>query len=87
MAREATLDPDVDFNGSEDPYIQVKYNPLETLEANGDLYMRLINDMSKTIMLLQAEVTRLRNTFEYGIDSYRNDEKGEIINKILELSK
>lgn len=72
MADEATLDPDVDFDGSEDPYILVG-DPYESAESNKDMYLSLISDMARAIKALQAEVTRLKNTFEYGIDSYTDE--------------
>ena len=73
MVDEATLDPDVEFDGSEDPHILVEYNPLGTTpKTNDDIYMGLIHDMMGAIRSLQAEVARLRNTFDYGIDSYKN---------------
>ena len=73
MVDGATIDPDVDFDGSEDPHILVEYNPLGTTpRTNDDIYMGLIHDMMGAIRSLQAEVARLRNTFDYGIDSYKN---------------
>lgn len=73
MVKKATLDSDVDFNGSEDTHILVEYNPLGTTpRTNDDIYMGLIRDMMGAIRSLQAEVARLRNTFDYGIDSYKN---------------
>ena len=73
MVDEATLDPDIEFDGSEDPHILVEYNPLGTTpKTNDDIYMGLIHDMMGAIRSLQAEVARLRNTFDYGIDSYKN---------------
>ena len=73
MVDAATEDSDVDFDGSEDPHILVEYNPLGTTpRTNDDIYMGLIRDMMGAIRSLQAEVARLRNTFDYGIDSYKN---------------
>ena len=73
MVDAATEDSDVDFDGSEDPHILVEYNPLGTTpRTNDDIYMGLIHDMMGAIRSLQAEVARLRNTFDYGIDSYKN---------------
>ena len=73
MVDTATEDSDVDFDGSEDPHILVEYNPLGTTpRTNDDIYMGLIHDMMGAIRSLQAEVARLRNTFDYGIDSYKN---------------
>lgn len=73
MVDAATEDSDVDFDGSEDPHIIVEYNPLDTTSrTNDDIYMGLIHDMMGAIRSLQAEVARLRNTFDYGIDSYKN---------------
>ena len=73
MVDAATEDSDVDFDGSEDPHILVEYNPLSTTpRTNDDIYMGLIRDMMGAIRSLQAEVARLRNTFDYGIDSYKN---------------
>ena len=73
MVDAATEDSDVDFDGSEDPHIIVEYNPLDTTpRTNDDIYMGLIHDMMGAIRSLQAEVARLRNTFDYGIDSYKN---------------
>ena len=73
MVDAATEDSDVDFDGSEDPHILVEYNPLGTTpRTNDDIYMGLIRDMMGAIRSLQAEVARLRNTFDYGTDSYKN---------------
>ena len=73
MVDAATEDSDVDFDGSEDPHILVEYNPLGTTpRTNDDIYMGLIRDMMGAIRSLQAEVARLKNTFDYGIDSYKN---------------
>ena len=72
MVDAATADSDIDFDGSEDPHILVEYDPLSTTQAQSDVYMGLIYDMTKAIKALQEEVTRLRNTFDYGIDSYKN---------------
>ena len=73
MVDAATEDSDVDFDGSEDPHILVEYNPLGTTPRNNDdIYMGIIRDMMGAIRSLQAEVARLRNTFDYGIVSYRN---------------
>ena len=71
MVAEAEADEYIDFDGSEDPYILIE-NDFHPTKSQGDPYLRLIGDMSKAIMALQAEVTRLRNTFEFGIDSYTN---------------
>lgn len=73
MVDAATEDSDVDFDGSEDPHILVEYNPLGTTpRTHNDIYMGLIRDMMGAIRSLQAEVARLKNTFDYGIDSYKN---------------
>lgn len=72
MADDATADSDIDFDSSEDPYIEISYDPLATSKAQNDVYMDLIYDMTNAIKALQAEVTRLKNTFIYGIDSYKN---------------
>lgn len=73
MADEATADSDIDFDESEDPHILVEYNPLGTTpRTNDDIYMGIIRDMMGAIRSLQAEVARLRNSFDYGIVSYNN---------------
>ena len=73
MADAATEDSDAYFDGSEDPHILVEYNPLSTIPSNSDdIYMGLIHDMMGTIRSLQAEVARLKNSFDYGIVSYKN---------------
>lgn len=72
MVEEASADSDIDFDESETPHILVEYDPLNTLEAQGDVYFGLIQDMVRSIKALQAEVARLKNSFEYGIDSYKN---------------
>ena len=73
MADAATEDSDAYFDGSEDPHILVEYNPLSTTPSTSDdIYMGLIHDMMCTIRSLQAEVARLKNSFDYGIVSYKN---------------
>lgn len=72
MVADATADSDIDFDESETPHILVEYDPLKTVEAQGDVYFDLIQDMVKSIRALQAEVARLKNSFDYGIDSYTN---------------
>ena len=73
MADAATEDSDVYFDGSEDPHILVEYNPIGTeIRTDNDIYMGIIRDMMCAIRSLQAEVARLRNSFDYGIVSYRN---------------
>ena len=71
MVEEATADSDIDFDGSEDPYILIE-NDFDPTPAQGDAYLGLIQDMARAIKQLQGEVARLRNTFDYGIDSYNN---------------
>ena len=71
MVEAADADPDVEFDGSEDPYILVE-NDMQPTQAQGDAYLGLIQDMTRAIRALQAEVARLKNSFDYGIDSYTN---------------
>lgn len=71
MADAATADSDIDFDGSEDPYILIE-NDMHPTKAQSDVYLGLIQDMSKAIRALQVEVARLKNSFDYGIDSYVN---------------
>lgn len=72
MVEEATLDPDVDFDGSENPYIHIEYDTDENEEVHENMYPGLLTDMLRAIRSLQAEVARLRNSFDYGIDSYKD---------------
>lgn len=72
MAEDATLDPDVDFDGSEDPYIHIEYDTDENEEVQENMYPGLLTDMLRAIRSLQAEVARLKNSFDYGIDSYKD---------------
>ena len=71
MVAAADSDDDIDFDSSETPHILAEYPPKVT-ESERDYYLDQMSMMWKTIQSLQAEVTRLRNTFEYGIDSYTN---------------
>lgn len=69
MVEEASNDHTIDFDGSEDPYILID-DGLNPSEVERDTYGSLIYDMMGAIRSLQAEVARLRNSFDYGIDSY-----------------
>lgn len=77
MAEDATNDPDVDFDGSEDPYIITDYDgnslsgetTTNTITSINGTYLDI---MMRAIRSLQAEVARLKNSFEYGIDSYKD---------------
>ena len=79
MAEDATNDPDVDFDGSEDPYILTDYNA-ESLsgESNNQIITSVngtyLDIMMRSIRALQSEVARLKNSFEYGIDSYKGED-------------
>lgn len=88
MVDAATLDPDVDFDGSEDPYIFVE-DTERSREVNGDMYLSLIHDMAGAIKALQAEVARLRNSFDYGIDSYNDTRtaKGTILGQLEDVEE
>lgn len=73
MADHATANPDVEFDESEDPYIEISYDPTTPSHTESDdVYMSMIYDMTRAIRSLQAEVARLKNSFEYGFDSYKN---------------
>ena len=73
MVEEAEGDSDIDFDGSEDPYILVEYDTHETNDTDPNIFYKgIIQDMYRSIIALQQEVTRLRNSFEFGIDSYTN---------------
>ena len=69
MVEEASNDYTIDFDGSEDTHILIG-DELNPTEEQGDVYMGLIRDMAGAIRALQAEVARLKNSFDYGIDSY-----------------
>ena len=78
MAEDATNDPDVDFDGSEDPYIITDYDGDSLSGETTTNIITSINGtyldiMMKAIRSLQAEVARLKNSFEYGIDSYKDE--------------
>jgi len=68
MVAAAEADPNIDL----DEYIEI--DDSHTIDDdNPDIFYKgIIQDMYKSIIALQAEVTRLRNTFEYGIVSYKN---------------
>ena len=73
MVEEATNDPDVEFDSSETPHVLIEYDRHEMNDANPNIfYEGVIQDMYRAIVALQQEVTRLRNSFEFGIDSYTN---------------
>ena len=61
---------DSDFDGSEDPYILID-DDLQPSKSQGDVYLEMMNCMFKTICALKAEVTKLRNSFAFGINSYQ----------------
>ena len=71
MVSAATLDPDIDFNGSEDPYILIE-DDMHPTEVEEDVYLSMIRDMAQSIRILKAEIARLKNSFYYGIDSYND---------------
>ena len=73
MVIAATEDSDVDFDGSEDTHILLDYESLSMTEEKEDLYFGMIQSMMGVIKELQSEVTRLKNHFKYGIDSYQED--------------
>ena len=73
MVQEAINDPDVEFDESETPHVLIEYDYHETDNANPNIfYEGIIQDMYRSIVTLQAEVTRLRNAFDYGIYSYQD---------------
>ena len=73
MVQEAINDTDVDFDESETPHVLIEYDYHETDNANPNIfYEGIIQDMYRSIVTLQAEVTRLRNAFDYGIYSYKD---------------
>ena len=69
MVEDATNDYTIDFDGSEDPYVLID-DGLNPTDVERDTYGSLIYDMMGAIRSLQAEVARLKNSFDYGIDSY-----------------
>lgn len=71
MVKQATLDSDVDFDGSEDTHILIE-DPYESAETHGDMYLNLIQNMASVINTLQTEIYRLKNSFEKGIYSYKD---------------
>lgn len=87
MVAEAEADEDIDFDGSEDPYILVE-NDFQPSQSQGDAYLSLIRDMAGAIKALQAEVTRLRNTFEFGIDSYTDTKtaKSRVLSELNDVT-
>ena len=76
MVNEIDADPDIDFDSSEDPYLFFD----DGTSLDGETYDNTITSvngtylyiMMNTIRALQAEVARLKNAFEYGIDSYKD---------------
>lgn len=78
MAHDATQDTDVDFDedGSDYPYILTDYDAgslsgetsTNTITSINGTYLDI---MMRSIRALQAEVAKLKNSFEYGIDSYK----------------
>ena len=83
MVDLANSDPDVDFDASDTPHILIddfKYPN----EEESDFYMETIRTMAAAIEELQAEINRLRNTFIYGIDSYKNTDtaKGTVLGSL-----
>lgn len=83
MVTQAEADEDIEFDGSEDPYILIE-NDFQPTQAQGDVYLSLIHDMAGAIRALQAEVARLRNSFDYGIDSYNDTRtaKGTVLGEL-----
>lgn len=77
MVEDATADSDIDFDGSEDPYILLDYDAeslggettTNTITSLNGTYLDI---MMRAIRSLQAEVARLKNSFTYGIDSYKD---------------
>ena len=78
MVDEIDADSDIDFDSSDDPYIffddgaslegEAEENSVITAKNGTYLYI-----MMQTIRALQEEVARLKNSFEFGIDSYKNE--------------
>ena len=78
MVDEIDADSDIDFDSSDDPYIffddgaslegEAEENSVITAKNGTYLYI-----MMQTIRALQEEVARLKNSFEFGIDSYKDD--------------
>ena len=73
MVAAATEDATVDFDGSEDTHILVDDERLVIDDEKEDVYFGMIHSMMSVIKNLQAEVTRLKNYFDYGIDSYQGE--------------
>ena len=75
MERDADLDPNVNFDKSEDIHMLVDYgdSDVDIDEVDPNIFHKgIIQDMYRSIVALQAEVTRLRNAFDYGIYSYKD---------------
>jgi len=71
MMDEAIADPDIEFGDSDECIIIDENHNLD--DDNPDIFYKgIIQDMYRSIIALQAEVTRLKNTFESGIVSYKN---------------
>ena len=71
MMDEAIADPDIEFGDSDECILIDDEHILD--DDNPDIFYKgIIQDMYRSIIALQAEVTRLRNTFEFGIVSYKN---------------
>ena len=78
MVDEIDADSDIDFDSSDDPYIffddgaslegEAEENSVITAKNGTYLYI-----MMQTIRALQEEVAMLKNSFEFGIDSYKNE--------------
>ena len=79
MVQEAVNDPDVEFDESETHILVDEIRTPE--EEEGNIYMDIIRDMAVALQTLQEEVNRLRNTFIYGIDSYKDTDtaKGTVL--------
>lgn len=84
MIDEATADSDIDFDANRDTFIKI-VDPYESADVNGDMYLTMIQNMAATIATLQAEVNRLKNSFERGIYSY-NDERTYISEQLGQMN-
>ena len=86
MAAAATADSDIDFDGSEDPYIEIDDTAVSQTEMIYDLFgaIRALQNEVKRLRGIEAEVVKLRNTFEYGFDSYQDLDtaKGRILGEL-----
>lgn len=83
MVDEFTENGDIDFNKETDPYILLddgsSLNGETTTKTITSVNGTYLDIMMRSIRALQAEVARLKNSFEYGIDSYQGEKTAKSV--------